>query len=160
MSWRRFCNTSWRRLENVLNTSWKDVLKTFWRRMTKTNILIFTKTPWRRLLKTHDWGEYIRLDQDVLKMSSEDEDERRFHQDECLLGSVILFEETVCSRSFILSNVLACFGGSAWAIHFFIQGGFFIGAVAAIHPFRGYMERIIFGSSYLLRTATFLEDLS
>ena len=31
----------------------------------------------QRLLKTYDWGKYIRLDQDVLKTSAEDEDERR-----------------------------------------------------------------------------------
>ena len=37
---------------------------------------------------------------------------------------------------------------------------FFHGAVAAIHSFRGYMDQIIFDSSYLIRTTTFLEDLS
>ena len=57
MSWRRFC----RRLE--------DVLKTFLqgRRLGKTS--------WRRLeniLKTYGQDEYIGLDQDVLKTSSED----------------------------------------------------------------------------------------
>ena len=31
--------------------------------------------------------DYIDLDQYVLKTSSEDKDERRLHQDECLLGS-------------------------------------------------------------------------
>ena len=60
MPWRRFCKTSWRRLEKVLKTSWQDVLKTSWRhlenilktswrRMTKTNILVLTRTSWRRL---------------------------------------------------------------------------------------------------------------
>ena len=66
-------------LQGVLKTSWRrleDVLKTFWRRMTKTNILVLIKTSWRRLLKTYDYGEYIHLDQDVLKTSSEDEDKR------------------------------------------------------------------------------------
>ena len=33
------------------------------------------------------------------------------------------------------------------------------GAVAAIHSFRGYMKQMIFDSSYLLRPATFLEDI-
>ena len=67
-------------LQGVLKTSWRrleDVLKTFWRRMTKTNILVLIKTSWRRLLKTYDYGEYIHLDQDVLKTSSEDEEKRR-----------------------------------------------------------------------------------
>ena len=44
--------------------------------------------------------------------------------------------------------------------HFFHVGFFFHGAVAAIHFLRGYMEQIIFGSSYLLSTPTFLEDVS
>ena len=34
------------------------------------------------------------------------------------------------------------------------------GAVAAINSFRGQMEQIIFDRSYLLRPATFLEDVS
>ena len=33
------------------------------------------------------------------------------------------------------------------------------GVVAAIHSFRGYMEQMIFDSSYLLRSATFLVDV-
>ena len=33
------------------------------------------------------------------------------------------------------------------------------GVVAAIHFFRGYMEQMIFDSSYLLRPTTFLEDV-
>ena len=101
MSWRRFCKTSWRRLENVLKTSWQDVLKTSWKRL-------------EDVLKTYSQDEYIGLDQDVLKTSSEDEwlrriysswsrcledvlkmsfedvDERRLHQDECLLGYICL----------------------------------------------------------------------
>ena len=44
---------------------------------------------------------------------------------------------------------------------FFRVGSFFNGSVAVMHFFRGcYMEEIIFGSSYLLRTATFLKGLS
>ena len=73
--WRRLGKTSWRRLENVLKTSWS--------RMTKTIILILIKTFWRRLLETYELGEYIRLDQDVLKTSW-----RPVHQDECLLGII------------------------------------------------------------------------
>ena len=52
-------------------------------------------------------------------------------------------------------TVLASFGGSAWAIHSFLEGGFFNGAVAAMRSFRGYKEQITFDSSFLLRTATF-----
>ena len=99
MSWRRFCKTSWRRLENVLKTSWQDVLKTSWKRL-------------EDVLKTYSQDEYIGLDQDVLKTSSEDmrlkrtysswwrrlhnvfwrwrrkTSSRRLHQDECLLGII------------------------------------------------------------------------
>ena len=39
-------------------------------------------------MKTFDLDECIGLGQDVLKTSSEDEDERRLYQDECLLGMV------------------------------------------------------------------------
>ena len=96
----------WRRLEDVLKTSWRclenlwprriywswpkrleDVLITSWRRMAKTNILVLTRTSWRRLedvlktswrhledvLKTYGQDKYIGPDQDVLKTSSEDE---------------------------------------------------------------------------------------
>ena len=51
-SWRRLGKTSRRHLENVLKTSWRcleNVLKTSWRHMAKTNILVLTKTSWRRL---------------------------------------------------------------------------------------------------------------
>ena len=43
---------------------------------------------------------------------------------------------------------------------FFHVGYFFHGVVAAIRFLRGYMEQIIFGSSYLLRTTTFLENVA
>ena len=112
MSWRRFC----RRLEDVLKTSWQDVLKmsskgledvlkvflqdvlkTSWKRL--ENVLKtygqdeyigldqdVWKTSWRRLLKMNDWGEYIRLDQDVFWRRRRKTSSRRLHQDECLLG--------------------------------------------------------------------------
>ena len=41
----------------------------------------------------------------------------------------------------------------------FFVGWHFTGVVAAMHSFRGYMKQIIFDSSCLLRTATFMEDL-
>ena len=71
-------------LENILNTSLQEVLKTSWRRMTMTNILVLIKTSWKRL-KTSSEGVWVRRIysswsrrlQDVLKTSSEDEDERR-----------------------------------------------------------------------------------
>ena len=43
---------------------------------------------------------------------------------------------------------------------FFHLGCLFHGAVATICFFRGYMEQIIFGSSCLWRTTTFLEDVA
>ena len=78
MSWKRFCKTSWKRFEDVLKMSWRcledafakrleNVLKTSWRRIAKTNILILTNTSWRDVF----WRQ------------------RRFHQDECLVGSVL-----------------------------------------------------------------------
>ena len=97
-SWRYLCNTSWRRLEDVLKTFLQDVLKTSWRRIAKTNILVLTKTSWRRLedvfwrrkakanifvlIKTSSRRLLKTKTKDVFKTSS-----RRFHQDECLLGS-------------------------------------------------------------------------
>ena len=65
---------SWRRLEDVLRTFLQDVLKTSWKRL--EDILA------RRLedvLKTYGQDEYIGLDQDVLKTSSEDEWLRRIY---------------------------------------------------------------------------------
>ena len=41
-----------------------------------------------------------------------------------------------------------------------MQGDFFNEAVTVIHSFRGCMEHIFFNILYLLRAATFLEDLS
>ena len=52
-------DTPWRRLEDVLKAFLQDVLKTFWKRL-------------EDVLKTYRQDEYIRLDQDVLKTSSED----------------------------------------------------------------------------------------
>ena len=51
--------TFWRRLENVLARRLKDILKTSWKRL-------------EGVLKMYDQDEYIGLDQDVLKTSSED----------------------------------------------------------------------------------------
>ena len=75
-----------RRLEDVLKTCWRHLSKTFWRRF-------------EDVLKTHDQDEYIRLDQDTLKMSwrrllkmkTKDDFKpfsRRLYQDKCFLGSV------------------------------------------------------------------------
>ena len=123
--------TSWRRLEEVLKTFWRrleDVFKTSWRRLGKTSWRRLGKTSSKRLeaskrledvLKTYAQDEYIGLDQDVLKTSSEDvrlsrtysswprhfEDvfwrrrrktsSRRLHQDECLLG---------CAKHFLVTE--------------------------------------------------------
>ena len=74
MSWRRFCKTSWRRFEDVLKTYDQDEYIGLD----------------QEVLKTYQQGEYIRFDQDVFKTSSDDEEERRLHQDECLLGGTYL----------------------------------------------------------------------
>ena len=44
--------------------------------MTKKSVLVLIRTSLRPLMKTYDHGKYIRLSQDVLKTSSEDEGER------------------------------------------------------------------------------------
>ena len=70
--------TSWKRLEDVLKMSWRCFYKASWRRL--AGVL---KTSWKRLedvLKTYDQGEYVCLDQDVLKTSFEDEHERRLQE--------------------------------------------------------------------------------
>ena len=54
---------------------------------------------------------------------------------------------SISDRHYFLT-VLASIEISAWAIHSIIQGEFFNEVVAAIHFFRGYMEQIIFDSSY------------
>ena len=72
---------------------------------------------------------------------------------------VNLFEKKSCGRQFVFSNALASFKGSAWVIHSFLYGDFYHGEVSAIHSFRGENEQIIVDKGYLLKTATFLEDL-
>ena len=70
LRWRCLEDMSWRYLEDILETSWRC--------MTKTNILVLTKMSWKRLQDVFwRWDEYIRLNQDVLKTYSEDEDEIR-----------------------------------------------------------------------------------
>ena len=95
-SWRYLCKTSWRRLEDVsktifemswrrfdgvLKTSWQNFLKISWSRFEdffKTSwrcLEDVLRTSWKRLehvLKTYGLDEYIDLNQDVLKTSSED----------------------------------------------------------------------------------------
>ena len=61
-SWRRFedvFKTSWKRLEDVLARRLEEVLKTSWKRL-------------KDVLKTYGQDEYIGLNQNVLKTSSED----------------------------------------------------------------------------------------
>ena len=58
-SWRHLCKTSWRCYEDVLNTSSKRFEDIF-----EDSLEI--------VLKTNDQDEYIVLDQDVLKTPSED----------------------------------------------------------------------------------------
>ena len=76
-----------RRLEDVLKTSWRHLEDILARRITKTNILILTKTSSEDLRLKRTYSSWWTRLEEVLKTSSEDEDERRLHQDECLLGS-------------------------------------------------------------------------
>ena len=76
--------------EDVLKTSrrqLKSVLKMPWRCVTKAKIFVLIKTSWRQLEDVFwRYCSWTRRFQDVLKTLSQDEDERRLHQDECLLG--------------------------------------------------------------------------
>ena len=61
MSCRRFCKTSWRRVAktNILvltKTSWKRLEDVFWRRTAKANKFVLMKTSWRRRRKTSSRG--------------------------------------------------------------------------------------------------------
>ena len=106
---------SWRCLEDVLARRLEDVLKTSWRRIAKTNILVLTKTSWRRLedvfwrrkakanifvlIKT-SWRRLLKTKtKDVFKTSS-----KRLHQDECLVGSL---------RDFLKMSWI-CFCKTSW----------------------------------------------
>ena len=101
MSWRRFCKTSWRRLEDVLKTSWRrleDVLKTSWKRL-------------EDVLKTYSQDEYIGLDQDVLKTSSEDVRLRRTYSSWSRRLEDVFIKTNVCwvgtLGASLLENLLA-----------------------------------------------------
>ena len=78
LTWWYVFKTSWRCLQDVFARRLEDVLKTSWRRLEdvlKTFLQDVLKTSWKRLedvLKTYGQDEYIGLDQDVLKTSSED----------------------------------------------------------------------------------------
>ena len=89
MSSRHICENFWKCFEDVLKTyqqdvlkmSWRnleDILKTPWKRFqdaSKTFLQKVLKTSWKRLedvLKTYGQDEYIGLEQDALKTSSED----------------------------------------------------------------------------------------
>ena len=83
-----------RRLENVLKKSWQEVMKTSWTRLEnvwprrihwswprRLKDVLKTSSGDTRLRRTYlSWWRH------VLRTSSEDEDERRLHQDECFLG--------------------------------------------------------------------------
>ena len=92
-------------LEKVLKTSLQDVLKMSWRRLeTSSRCLegIFARRledvwprriywSWSRRLEDVFWRRKAKANIFVLiKTSSEDEDERRLHQDECLLGWLLM----------------------------------------------------------------------
>ena len=82
MFWRCFCKTSWRRMAktNMLvltNTSWRRLEDVFWRRRAKANIFVLIKTSWRGL-------------QDVFWRRRRKTSSGRLHQDECLLGFILL----------------------------------------------------------------------
>ena len=103
MSWRRFCKTfsrglsktSWTCLEDVLKMPWsrlENVLKTSWRRLEDVWPRQIYWSWSRRLVRTCESGEYIHLDQDVLKTKMKDvfkTSSKSLHQDEYFLGSYV-----------------------------------------------------------------------
>ena len=110
-SWRYLCKRSWRSLEDVFKTSWRrleevlktlqDVLKTSWRRIAKANILVLTKTSWKRLEDVF-WRRRAKANifvliktswrglQDVFWRRRRKTSSGRLHQDECLLRFILL----------------------------------------------------------------------
>ena len=101
-SWSDVFKTSWISLEDVLKMSWKrleDVLKMSWRR--------FWKTSWRRvedsLTKTIIWSS-SRLIEDVMKTSSEDEDERRLQD--------VFIKTNVCWETLLFKSIGKIISGS------------------------------------------------
>ena len=106
MSWRRFCKTSWRRLEDVLKTSWRR-LEDVWPRR------IYWSWP-RRLedvLKTYGQDEYIGLDQDVLKTSSEDVWLRRICSSWSRRLEDVFIKTNVCWVMMMKRMMMNCFCG-------------------------------------------------
>ena len=131
MPWRRLQNVlkaSWRCLEDALKTSCRnvfnassrclqdvlktpsrclqDVLKTSWRRIAKTNILVLSKTSWRRLEDVF-WRRMTKVNMFVLKTYSEDEDDRRLQDVQKQPPKVFLeilqnSQENNCARDFFL----------------------------------------------------------
>ena len=106
MSWRRLENVFWRRLGDALKTLPEDVLKTS--RMTKANILVLTKTSWRRLQDVfwRAWLRRIYLSssrslEEVLKTSSEDEDERHL-QDVFIKINVYWDKFYFCLKKYVI----------------------------------------------------------
>ena len=102
MSWSRFCKTSWKCLENLLKTYGRgkyiglnqNVLKTSsedvwlreiyssWSRYLEDVLKTSSEDEW--LMEIYSsWSRHL---EDVLNTCSEGKDERRLHQDECLLG--------------------------------------------------------------------------
>ena len=114
MSWRRFCKTSWRCLEDVFARRLEDVLKTSWKRL-------------EDVLKTYGQDEYIGLDQDVLKMSSEDVRLRQTYSswsrrlEDVLKMSSEDEDERRLEDAFTTSSSRRIFGGVYDRLHDFLE---------------------------------------
>ena len=93
-------------LQDFLKTSWSDVFKTSWRRLEdvlKTFLEDVLKTCWRRLTKTIIWSS-SRLIEDVMKTSSEDEDERRLQD--------VFIKTNVCWETLLFKSIGKIISGS------------------------------------------------
>ena len=127
-----------RRRVNKKSLTWWYVFKTPW--------IYLDKTSWKcveDVLKTYGQDKYIGLDQDVLKtssedvrlrrtylswsrrlqdilkMSSKDEDERRLHEDECLLCiGTTCFDK--CFLFYLISQRDYCYPGIFFSIAMFL----------------------------------------
>ena len=122
-SWRYLCKRSWRGLEDVLNT--------FWRRLEDVLKVSVLKTSSEDIWLRRIYLSWSRRLEDVLKTSSEDEDERRLHQDECLVGlycvSKFLRFKNVnfyfyCELNFCWEVFYLTFGNPAFCLALYLTG--------------------------------------
>ena len=107
-------DTSSKRLEDVFKTYLWDVLKASWRRMDKTNILVLTKTSWRRLEDVF-WRRMINKNifvfiKTLLKMKTKDVFKASSTSRRMFAGTYLVSEKLLFSiKSFLMLLMSAIF---------------------------------------------------